>query len=98
MGQTYDIFEVLPDGTLEWRECVEGHEAALSRTHELAARSTNEFRVVHLPTNSILIALNAKELPKPSEGDSAAPNEGGSQTDLPVPWWSVVRSGTKSER
>lgn len=63
MERTYDIFEVFPDETVEWLESVSGHEAALARAGELAAKSTNEFRVMHLPTNSIVAVLNRRESP-----------------------------------
>lgn len=97
MEQTYDIFEALPDGTIEWRECTEGHEGALIRARELGACSTNEFRVMHLATNAMVFVVNAKQ---PVTGPGAeSPNPTGSgagQTDLPVPWWSLVRRPTKS--
>lgn len=97
MEQIHDIFEVLPDGSLEWRECVDGRDPALSRAKELAASSANEFRVMHLPTGAIVAVLNAKQ-PSPDSGDAcrnaneAATHQGG----LPAPWWSFVRRSTKS--
>lgn len=97
MEQTYDIFEALPDGTLEWRECLDGHEAALARARELASLSTNEFRVMHLATNAIVLVLNAKQPRAGPGGESPNSEEGrAGQTDLPVPWWSLVRRPTKS--
>lgn len=63
MERTYDIFEVFPDETVEWLESVPGHDAALSRARDLAAKSTNELRVMHLPTNSIVAVLNRRESP-----------------------------------
>lgn len=67
MERTYDIFEVLPDGDLEWRDFAEGHDAALARARELAAGSRNEFRVMHLPTNSIVAVFNTRQSPEESE-------------------------------
>lgn len=63
MERTYDIFEVFPDGTVEWLESVSGHDAALARARDLAAKSTNELRVMHLPTNSIVAVLSRRESP-----------------------------------
>lgn len=96
MEQVYDIFEALPDGSLEWRECVDERHIAIARAGELAARSANEFRVMHLPTSSVVVVLNAKE-PSQSEGGSQNPGEHqAGQGDVPVPWWSLVRRRPKS--
>jgi hypothetical protein len=70
MDRTYDIFEVMPDGILEWRECVVGHEAAIARARERASKSANEFRIMHLPTKSIAAVLNSKEPPAARSDDS----------------------------
>jgi|SRR5215831_8479939 len=75
MERTYDIFEVNEDGSLSWRDAVSGHDAALARMHELAAHSTREFRMLHLPSHSIVVVLNAKEQPaKPNEAAQTKTN------------------------
>jgi hypothetical protein len=58
MTRDYDLFEMLPDGSPIWHEHVAGHEEALRRLQELAKRTTNEVRMMHLPTNSIIAAMN----------------------------------------
>jgi len=78
MERTYDIFEVLPDGLLEWLEFVSGHEEALERARVLAAASPNEFRVMHLPTNSVVAVFNAKESPSESSSKGSTRKKGGS--------------------
>lgn len=97
MEETYDIFEALPDGSLEWRECIAGRDAAFARAGELASRSANEFRIMHLPTSSIVLVLNAKQPPAASRDASVNPNESDIvQAELPRPWWSFVRRHTKT--
>jgi len=61
MERDYDLFEVLPDGTPMWREAVTGHDAAIRKLHELSARTTNEVRVMHLPTNTLIASKNVRE-------------------------------------
>lgn len=70
MERSYDIFEVLPDGTQVWRVAVSGHDAALAEMRELASKSVNEFRMMHLGTNSVAAILYAKQSPS-----SFSPNE-----------------------
>jgi len=61
MDRDYDLFEILPDGTPMWREAVTGHENAIRKLHELSARTTNEVRVMHLATNSLIASKNVRE-------------------------------------
>ena len=61
MERTYDIFEILSDGHMVWRGAVAGHEAALARMRQLASESSNEFRMMHLPSDSVAAILNAKD-------------------------------------
>ena len=58
--RTYDIFEKHPDGTMLWKETVNGHEAAIAKLREVAAKTTNEVQVLHLPTKSLIATMNAK--------------------------------------
>ena len=37
MDRQYDIFEILPDGTLSWKGAVAGHEKAISKLQQPAA-------------------------------------------------------------
>jgi hypothetical protein len=61
MTRDYDLFEILPDGAPIWKELVTGHEEALRKLQELAKRTTNEVRMMHVPTNTIIATLNAPE-------------------------------------
>lgn len=77
MERTYDIFEILPDGLPEWLEFVSGHEEALERARALAAASPNEFRVMHLPTNSIVAVFNSKASASESGSNERMRKRGG---------------------
>jgi hypothetical protein len=58
MQREYDIFEKV-DGQEVWRCSVVGHEAAISRLKELAAKSDNEFVVMYIPTRSVIATLKS---------------------------------------
>ncbi|MGA7840180.1 MAG: hypothetical protein WCA34_04640 [Candidatus Acidiferrales bacterium] len=58
MERDYDLFEVLPDGALIWREMVHGHEAAIQKLLELSKQTANEVRVMHVLTNSLIASMN----------------------------------------
>lgn len=60
MDRQFDLFEVTPDGSPLWREAVTGHENAIQRLQELSAKTTNEVRVIHLPTKTVIAAVNAR--------------------------------------
>jgi len=57
MDREYDLFEVFPDGALIWRDSVTGHEKAIRRLRELATVSANEFRVMHIPTKTLIASM-----------------------------------------
>ena len=58
MERDYDLFEVLPDGAVIWKESVHGHENAIQRLVELSKRTANEVRVMHILTNTLIASLN----------------------------------------
>jgi hypothetical protein len=60
MLRTYDLFEVMPDGDLIWRAKIEGHETAIHHLQQAAKRSTNEFRLLHIPSMTIVATINVK--------------------------------------
>jgi hypothetical protein len=60
MNRVYDAFEVLPNGSLIWRATVTGHEDAIDKLQEVAKGSANEFRLIHLPTKTVIATINAK--------------------------------------
>jgi hypothetical protein len=57
MDRENDLFEIFPDGTQIWRDSVTGHEQAIRRPQELSALIDNEFRVMHIPTNTRIASL-----------------------------------------
>jgi len=58
MNHTYDIFEVLPDGVI-WRAAVTGLQEATAALKKFAAESPSEFRLMHLPTNTLIAKLRS---------------------------------------
>ena len=58
MERDYDLFEVLPDGSLIWKETVHGHENSIRRLLELSKRTSNEVRVMHILTNTLIASMN----------------------------------------
>jgi hypothetical protein len=59
MDRDYDLFEVMPDGSLVWRGAVSRHNDAIVRLTELAAETTNEVRVMHVLTKALIAQMNA---------------------------------------
>ena len=66
MEREYDLFEHLPNGDLLWRMTVNGHENAIQQLKKLAATTSNEVRVVHLPTQSVVAVMNRATEESPS--------------------------------
>ena len=61
MDRDYDLFQVLADGTLLWRETVAGHEGAMAKLEQLALLESCEFRLLHLPDNTLIATMNARK-------------------------------------
>jgi hypothetical protein len=59
MDSEYDLFEIFPDGSALWRHTVTGREEAIRRLQELSTQTTNEVRLIHLPTSTLIASLNA---------------------------------------
>jgi hypothetical protein len=70
VDRNYDLFEILPDGSPIWKCAVAGHETAVQQLRELARHTTNELRIMHLSTNTIIAVLNA---PHQREGANPSP-------------------------
>jgi hypothetical protein len=70
MDRTYDIFEVMLDGSLIWRCAVTGHDKAIVKLKELASDTANEVRLMHVPTKSLIAEMN---VPKAVRPDSDQP-------------------------
>jgi hypothetical protein len=62
MERDYDRFEVLPDGDAIWREAAPGHENAIGRLLELSKQTSNEVRVIHVLSKTLIASMNG---PKP---------------------------------
>jgi hypothetical protein len=58
MEWQYDLFEQFPNGEVLWRMAVTGHENAIQQLRELAATTSNEVRIVHLPTQAVIAVMN----------------------------------------
>jgi hypothetical protein len=54
VDSSYDIFEILPDGSPLWKGVVIGREAALKELESLSENCENELRVIHLPSKAVL--------------------------------------------
>lgn len=83
MDRTYDIFEIVDTAPI-WRGAITGHDAAIARLRKLAEHSQNEFRLMHLPTNSLIAVIPAKhpansanlrESPQPNPAGENPENE-----------------------
>jgi hypothetical protein len=61
MDRDYDLFEVFPDGSVVRRESVTGHEKAIGRLRELVQVTDNEFRVMHILTNTLIASLKRRK-------------------------------------
>jgi hypothetical protein len=73
MDSDYDVFEVHPDGSVTWRGTIYGRDAADQRLQELADTVSNELRLLHLPTQTVIATMNArKSTPKSPESGARA--------------------------
>jgi hypothetical protein len=61
VDRQYDLFEILPDGSPVWRVTITGHQSAIEKLQELAKQTANEVRAMHLPTKTLIAAMNARE-------------------------------------
>ena len=68
----YDLFEHFADGSLVWRETVAGHAAAIRKLRELAEKTRNEVRAMHIPTSTLIAAMNGPESWGPGPADHAS--------------------------
>jgi hypothetical protein len=57
VDQSYDIFEVTPEGTI-WRTSVNGLASAMADLEALALMTKNEVRLLHLESNSVIAVMN----------------------------------------
>jgi hypothetical protein len=59
LDREYDLFEALPDGSFLWRGTISGHQAAIQKLRELGAAASNELRLIHLPTQTVIATINS---------------------------------------
>jgi hypothetical protein len=62
VDRSYDLFEIFPDRSAIWKGAVVGQEEAIRELKELAAETTNEMPLMHVPTNMVIAAMNAPKL------------------------------------
>jgi hypothetical protein len=60
VDRSYDLFEMLPDGSALWKGVVVGHDDAILKLQELATQTTNEVRLMHVPTATVVATLNGQ--------------------------------------
>ena len=58
--RAYEIFEVLQNGKLIRNAAIGGQEDPLRTLCEVAKTSSNEFRLIHLPTKAIIAAVDVR--------------------------------------
>jgi hypothetical protein len=61
MDRAYDVFEVLSDGVSIWRATIYGEEDAIRKLDELAKGQSNEFRLIHRPTLTVIASRNGRK-------------------------------------
>ena len=54
MNREYDLFEVLSDGAVVWRQTAAGRENALQKLGELSQQTSNEVRVMHVLSKTVI--------------------------------------------
>src|SRR4051812_36529669 len=58
MDREYNIFECYPDGSIAWRDAVEGLIMARQRLRQLTANKINEHFAMHLPTRDAVFLVD----------------------------------------
>jgi hypothetical protein len=61
MDREYDLFEVLSDGAVLWRQMATGRDNAVRKLAELSKQTSHEIRVMHIPTNTLIASTNSPE-------------------------------------
>ena len=67
MDSEYDLFEIFPDGSALWRITISSHEEAIKGLREWSAQTANEVRLMHLPSNTLIAAMNTRVDGKPTD-------------------------------
>jgi hypothetical protein len=61
MQRTYDLFEIMSDGSPRWKGTISGYDAAIIALKKLSTETENEVRAMHLATHSVVATLNTGE-------------------------------------
>jgi hypothetical protein len=54
----YDVFEVFPDHSLQWRTCVSGIQVALATLRAIGQQTVNECFAIELNAHEIIGRVN----------------------------------------
>jgi hypothetical protein len=65
MVRTYDIFEMIGANAI-WQKAVTGHDDGIAFARAFAEKTTNEVRVIHLPSKSLIAQFNSHDSPATS--------------------------------
>jgi hypothetical protein len=63
VDRTYGIIEIVAGDSPTWLRAVSGHEAAVARLKDIAAKTKNEVRPIHVPSLSIIAVMNETKTP-----------------------------------
>lgn len=61
VDRNYDILEIFSDASPVRRGCVSAHGNGIRKLQELAIQTSNELRVMHVATKTIIATLNAPQ-------------------------------------
>jgi hypothetical protein len=61
MERDCDLFEVLADGAPLWRQMAAGRENAVRKLSELSEQTSNEIRVMRVPSNTVIASMNGQK-------------------------------------
>jgi hypothetical protein len=58
MDCEFDLYEMFPDHSIQWRSCVRGTQHALEALQEIAQQTDNECFATDLGTDEIIARVN----------------------------------------
>jgi hypothetical protein len=61
MERDYDLFEVLAEGAPLWRQMAAGRESALRKLREFSEQTSNDIRVMHVPSDTVVASMNGQK-------------------------------------
>lgn len=75
MDRQYDLFEKLPDGSLDFRSTIAGLESAIAALKDLSAHTDNECALIHLPTRTVIAVMHGSESSSRDSAQPASPDQ-----------------------